>query len=136
MDRFDECSVYVRYNVFYDLLINSLRDLPEEQTSITQLPQFQSLPAKERARLLRLMASQSMLSRDVETEHVGGWLQKSRELDSTEKRTSVLLRLYNFSPQLAKWVLEIKRKGEVDPLTIAPFDDIDLSTNIVTHKSN
>ena len=135
MERFDECPLDVRYNVFYDLLVNSLRDLPEEQTSITQWPQFQSLPTKERARLLRLMASQSMLSREVEMDHIGSWLQKSGELDSTEKRTSALLRLYNFSPQLAKRVLEIKRKGEVDPLTIPPFADLDLSSNLVDEKS-
>jgi hypothetical protein len=136
MDRFNDCPVDVRYNVFYDLLVNSLRDLPEEQTSITQWPQFQSLPAKAQARLLRRMASQSVLSKEVETDYVGGWLQRSNELDSTDKRASALLRLYKFSPQLTKWVLEIKGKGEVDPLTIAPFADIDLSTNIVVQKSN
>ena len=136
MDGFEKCPVDVRSFVFYDLLVNSLRDLPEEQTSITQWPQFQDLPAKEQARLLRLLAGQSILTSVVETHHIRSWLQHSSELDSADKRTSVLLHLYNFSPQLAKWVLEIKRKTEIDPLTIAPFADIDLSTNIVVQKSN
>jgi glycosyltransferase involved in cell wall biosynthesis len=127
MDRFNECPVDVRAIVFYDLLILSLRDFPEKQIAVTHLPQFQLLLPEVQARLLRLMASRSMLEDDVEGEHVRSWLQKSYELDPTDMRAIIFRGLYNFSPQLSKRLLEIKRKDEADPLTISPFADINSS---------
>ncbi len=136
MDRFDECPVDVRSNVFYDLLINSYRDCPEEQLSITQMPQFHKLPAKDKARLFRLMAVRSLLSNRGDRVYVGLWLHRSRELDSSDRRTSLLLQLHNLSPQLAKKLIEIKGKEEIDPLTVVPFSDIDMSLNVVDSDFN
>lgn len=129
MDRFSSCPIDVQYNVFHDLLVNSLRYQPEEQTLITQWPQFENLPTKEKGKLFRLMASQAILSGDIEAKYICNWLSNSVVFDSNDKRTKTLLGLFKFNPQFAKFVLASKRWGEVDPITITPFSDIDMSTS-------
>ncbi len=43
--------------VFYDLLVNLLPGRPDRQTEVLNWPQFDDLPAAEKGRLVRLMAS-------------------------------------------------------------------------------
>jgi glycosyltransferase involved in cell wall biosynthesis len=124
MARYDECPVAVRSFVFYDLLVNLLRGQPAEQTAIMERPQFKDLPANEQARLLRLTATQALLSSESEQGYISRWFEKSRELDATDKRTSLLIHLHELNPRLARRFLEIKRRGEVDPLTVMPFADM------------
>jgi glycosyltransferase involved in cell wall biosynthesis len=130
MDRFDDCPVDVRVLVFYELLVNLLRDLPEEQDSITKLEQFQHLPEKERARLLRLLAAQSIMSETADRDLIYDWFQEIAELGPMDYQSKILMGMYKFSPTLTKLLIGLKRGHEVDSLTIPPFADIDFSSEI------
>jgi hypothetical protein len=136
MDGFDACPIDVRANVFHDLLVNLLRDLPEEQTRVTQWPQFQGLPNGEQARLLRLMASKALMSDQSKKEYARVWLERSCELDPSDFRSRILLGLYALHPQLPKKLLAYRYAKEIDPLTIAPFADITFSTSQETRKQD
>jgi glycosyltransferase involved in cell wall biosynthesis len=130
MDRFDDCPVDVRVLVFYELLVNLLRDLPEEQDSITKLEQFQHLPEKERARLLRLLAAQSIMSETADRDLIYDWFQEIAELGPMDYQSKILMGMYKFSSTLTKLLIGLKRGHEVDSLTIPPFADIDFSSEI------
>jgi hypothetical protein len=131
MARFDECPIDVRSSVFYDLLVNLMRGQPAEQTAIMERPQFKDLPANEQARLLRLTASQALLSSPSERAYISRWFKKSIELDATKRRTSILFNLYKISPKLARRSLQFKRNGEVALFALSPFADMDFSAESI-----
>lgn len=108
MQRFDRCSTETRWVVFYDLLVNHLNGFPERQSEIIQWPQFLNLTENMRARLLRLMASQAIvIGKDYLT--INRWLQKSRELDSLDWRTHLMMALYSFSPMICRFSIRSRR---------------------------
>jgi len=58
---FSRCALEIRIYSFYDILVNILSGDPDRQLKTTQEPEFQALPAIERARLFRLMARSALL---------------------------------------------------------------------------
>jgi glycosyltransferase involved in cell wall biosynthesis len=124
MDSFQACSVETRAMVFYDLLVNLLRGCPEQQSTITHGPEFQALPTEEQAKLLRLMSSKTLLY-EHEYGYVKDWLYRAHKLDTTDRRTSLLFILFRFNPFLCRLLLRAKTRQEADPLTIAPFADLE-----------
>lgn len=125
MRNFRNCSVRVRTAVFYDLLINLLIDFPERQTELTHCQEFTELPEQEQARLLRLMASTTVVHGQDQT-HVGKWLDRARQLNPMDWRADILWLLYHIHPKLLDMVLKIKDYRDVDPRTIPPFADMRL----------
>lgn len=127
MPNFQSCSVATRTAVFYDLLVTLLRGAPEEQSAITRWPEFQALPFKEQARLLRLMVSKSLLyasHTQGEQAHLAAWLHRSRQLNPNDWAALVVAGVYAINPLLCQWLLRLKTRHEVDPLTIPPFADL------------
>jgi hypothetical protein len=128
MSNFRNCSVRVRPAVFYDLLINLLIDFPERQTELTHRQEFTELPEQEQARLLRLMASTTVVHGQDQTQ-VGKWLDRARQLDPMDWRAGMLWLLYHIHPKLLGMVLKVKDHRGVDPRTIPPFADMRLGGN-------
>lgn len=123
MENFKTCSLDVRLNVFYDLLVNLLRGAPDQQIAITHWPEFLALPAPHQARLLRLMASKALLFEDKPT-YVEAWLRRALELNPKDFASILLYTLYRINPSLCKILLRAKIGRPVDPLTIPPFIDL------------
>lgn len=128
MPRFSECPLEVRTLVLHDLLVNLLRDDAPAREAVLQSAAFRQLPDTEQARILRLMASQSILIDAGERDRVRQWLQQSNRLDATDLRSRFLLSVHRLSPWLSRAMLGVRRLGQVDPLTIPPFADVQLST--------
>ena len=105
--RFKECSLQTRAFVFYDLLVNLLTGLPERQSEVTHWPEFIDLPAKERGRLLRLMASKA-LSRGEDNPVIREWLHTSFRLDPAEINSIVLNLSYSITPRLCRSLIRIR----------------------------
>jgi glycosyltransferase involved in cell wall biosynthesis len=126
MKHFNRCSDRVRTAVFYDLLINLLIDLPEQQTEITHWQEFAELPNPEQARLLRLMVSTNAVHGYDQT-HVQNWLDRARQLNPSDWRAAILWFLFRIHPKLLRTTLKIKKHQEIDPRTIQPFADMNLS---------
>ncbi len=123
MANFKTCSLDVRLNVFYELLVNLLRGAPDQQTAITHWPEFMALPAPHQARLLRLMASKALLFEDNPT-YVRAWLLRARELNPKDLAGALLYAAYRVNPSLCKILLQAKTGRPVDPLTVPPFADL------------
>lgn len=123
MENFKTCSLEIRLNVFYDLLVNLLRGAPDQQTAITCWPEFVALPVQQQARLLRLMASNALLFEDKPA-YVGGWLRRVQELNPNDLSGILLYTIYKINPSLCKILLRAKTGHRIDPLTIPPFADI------------
>lgn len=123
MASFQTCSVETRRAVFYDLLVTLLRGIPEQQSVITHWPEFQALPVKAQACLLRLMASKSLLY-GCDHAHIHQWLRRSLQLNPTDLVALGLAGLYFINPLLCRRLLRLKTRHEVDPLTIPPFADM------------
>ena len=123
MTRFSTCSAESREFVFYDLLINLLRNDPERQEAVTWWEEFSQLPASGRARLLRLMASQAMTI-GAWHPYVSGWLHRSRILDPSDVRGFILDKISRMSPYLCKRLLNLRslRRSRIN--NPDPFGDL------------
>lgn len=107
MESFRRCSVPTRRFVFYDLLINLLADSPERQAEVVHWPQFEELPRREQAGLLRLMAA-GLLRRGRFAPELIGWLERSRALDHADIKGALLSAAYGLSPRLCAALLRAK----------------------------
>lgn len=128
MNSFGKCSVHVRTAVFYDLLVNLLTDFPERQTEITHWQEFVDLPEQEQARLLRLMVSKTIVHGQNQTK-VMKWLDRSRKLNPSDWRATILWLLLQINPRLLSALLKAKGGWDVDPRTVHPFADINVNGN-------
>jgi glycosyltransferase involved in cell wall biosynthesis len=123
MDAFATCSIGIQTAVFYDLLANLLLDFPARQSEIIQSNQFLRLPKSERAKLLRLMASKTILHGKDQT-RVRDWLHQARSSDPGDWRAVFMSLLVDIDPRLLAWVLRRKNGQEIDPRLIPPFGDM------------
>jgi len=128
MKSFGTCSIHVRTTVFYDLLVNLLTDFPERQTEITHWQEFIDLPEQAQARLLRLMASKTVVHGKDQT-HVMKWLDRARQLHPSDWHVAMLWSLFHISPKLLCMLLKIKGGWEVDHRMVPPFADIQVESN-------
>jgi glycosyltransferase involved in cell wall biosynthesis len=120
---FANCPSDVRVAVFYDLLINSFGDAPERQREVIDWPEFSALPEPDRARLLRLMASDAILASGASND-ITEWLRRSRSVDPADLRGRLLTALHTYSPLLCRWLLRLRRLGRSAPAT-HPFADLE-----------
>jgi glycosyltransferase involved in cell wall biosynthesis len=125
MTSFNQCSLATREAVFYDLLVNLLRGYPERQTDITQWPQFLGLSGESQSRLLRLMASHTLVFEN-DTRYVRNWLGRSRELNPSDRTSAFLYTIFLINPRLCRLLTRIRKMRQADPLNIPPFSDIKL----------
>ncbi len=123
MARFGECSEESRSFVFYDLLINHLKERPERQAEIIEWPAFRELSTDEQARLLRLMASESLV-REKPSPLAGEWLRRAQALNPTDKKANLLGSLYRLSPWLCRFLLRAKKGRQAEPVQPSPFADL------------
>lgn len=107
MESFRRCSAETRSFVFYDLLIDLFADSPERQAEVIRWPQFEELPAREQARLLRLMAA-GLLRRGRRAPEIPGWLERSRALDRADVKGALLAAAHGLSPRLCGALLRAK----------------------------
>ncbi|MHB1415265.1 MAG: glycosyltransferase family 2 protein [Chloroflexota bacterium] len=129
MEGFRSCSVGTRTAVFYDLLVNLLRGLPERQSEVVEWSEFRELPREAQARLLRLMASKSIIE-GVEDTCVKDWLRQSRRLNASDTRCALLSAVYAISPSLCKTLLRLRTRRQVDPLSVPPLADLKLGKTL------
>jgi glycosyltransferase involved in cell wall biosynthesis len=123
MENFHQLSVKTQYAVFYDLLVNLLQGHPNQQSSITDWPQFQRLPVADQARLLRLMASRAMIT-GGEHEHILSWLQNARELAPKDRKAAILTRLYLTSPKISQILLRARSMSRSNAAGNPLFGDL------------
>jgi glycosyltransferase involved in cell wall biosynthesis len=123
LKSFDRCSVGTRAAAFYDLLVFLLLGKPQEQAEIIGGAGFAKLPAKEQARILRLMASKAILHAE-ECPLVAEWLRRARALNRSDKTAFLLSVLWELSPALCRQVLRVRTRSEGDPRLLHPFGDI------------
>jgi hypothetical protein len=121
--RFQECPLEVQTAVFYDLLVNLLTGQAERQTAVTQWPQFLALPAAEQSRLYRLMAGKALLASERGTP-VERWLQQARQLNPSDKRNQLLVRLYRLHPALCRAFLRRRAQGQSGRHKPSPFANL------------
>lgn len=107
MESFRRCSVPTRSFVFYELLIELLADSPEKQAEVVRWPQFEELPERDQARLLRLTAA-SQLRRGRLAPEIAGWLARSRALHHADLKGTLLSLAYGLSPRLCSKLLHAK----------------------------
>jgi hypothetical protein len=120
---FSRCSLETRYYVFYDLLIDILAGYPEKQDDVLHWQTFLALPERERAKLLRLMASQA-ISEGSDQKYIRRWLQESQKISGGEIKSIFLAYLYRISPKLCKSILQIKRLSHEKTVDTSPFGNL------------
>ena len=124
LPNFGTLSAETRAAVFYDLLITLLAGQPEKQSAVTQWAEFRALPAAEQARLLRLLASQSLLAENGQPELTRRWLADSRRLNPADRRGAVLAALYGIHPAVSRAFLRFKSLFNPREINNAPLGDI------------
>jgi len=135
LPRFGACSTAVRVSVFYDLVGNLLLGRRAEQNKAVGTEMFAQLPAKERSRLLRLMASKTILHNE-DHRYVADWLSQSKRITAWDPRTFVVGVAYHLSPVLCRLLLAIRACGERDPRQLAPFADIQKHSTIRCERAH
>jgi glycosyltransferase involved in cell wall biosynthesis len=123
MSRFARCPPPVKAAVFYDLLVNALGGRPDRQQEAVDWPQFRDLPMDEQARLLRLMASGTILARGDDAV-ARRWLAQAAALNPSDLRAQALRRLCAVSPRLCRLVLRLRRTRLEAPASWSPYADL------------
>jgi hypothetical protein len=123
MAGFVACPLDVRVNVFHDLLVNGLRDVPERQGAVLEWPEFLALPPAERGRLLRLIASAAVLH-GTDPASTQDWIRRARAANAWDVRVLVVDLVHRLSPALCRLALRLRRVGQEDPATRHPFADL------------
>jgi len=89
------------------------------KVEIIQWPEFLALPAVERARILRIMATHA--SGDAHSRlYIQDWLSQSHKLNPSDWRVAALRQLNRFSPSLFQYVTSIRRQ----PTSQSPLGDV------------
>jgi hypothetical protein len=126
MPAFARCPANVRAAAFYDLLLNALADAPDRQREVVEWPQFADLPKTEQARLLRLMASRTLVAAG-DRAVARRWCAQSSALHPADPRAKLLTLLDEASPWLCRTMLRLRtarqrRRAE----RFRPFADLGL----------
>lgn len=123
LDSFARCPPDVKFNVFYDLLVNLLRDFPDRQDEVTRWPSFAALPADDRARLLRLTASKAIVI-GGDDPLIAGWLSRARQLSPGDWRGAIVQTAFSISPAVCRAGLRLRTRGQVDTIGLPTFADL------------
>lgn len=123
LDAFSGLPEQIRSAVFYDLLINQLIGKPKRQNEIVQWPEFLNLSTNEQARLLRLMASKSILI-GFGNDLIKEWLQKSLSLNPQNRRGVILSSLYRIHPKVCQLFLYVRSLFEHENGRSSPFGQL------------
>ena len=126
LNNFNYCSLETRWNVFHDLLVYSLNGFPDRQTEITQWGEFRDLPPDYQAKLFRLMASQAIVNESTSSS-IKLYLRRSKELNPSDWRGGLLIRLYNLNPYLCQQLLRFRRGYQTRHVNNPPFFDVGIA---------
>ena len=99
---FADLSIPTRREFFYNLLVGLLSEAPEQQQDIFTSPAFHSLSDPERARLLRLVATNHLL-RGVHLGFAQDCLLEALVVWPRDRKSQLLLSLMSFNPRA--WIL-------------------------------
>lgn len=124
LDGFGRLSLETRSFVFYDLLVNLLLGNPDEQDRILQHPEWLRLPNVTRARILRLMARDSLLQTTVDPDYPGSWLKQSLDTNLADSRSRLWWLLFRIHPGLCRTFMRIRRGDKPASNLPQPFEDI------------
>jgi len=124
MEAFATCALDIRVYAFFDLLVNLLSGEPERQATITQWPEFQDLPAAEKARLYRLIAGRG-LRLGIEKMYVDRWFHQAFRLNSLDPRNVLLFLSYSLSPQICRLILQSRSAFHQSHKAQSPFGLLD-----------
>jgi hypothetical protein len=128
LEDFKNCSLETRIAVYYDLLVNLLVSFPDRQSVITESPEFQELPAKNRAKLYRLMATKSIIT-GVDKTWAYHWLQRSRNLNPRDIRGIIIRLLLDINPNLCETIIRIRSLPFQNQIDNSPFNQINQDPN-------
>lgn len=123
LQSFASCDVQTRSYVFYDLLVELLRQRAERQEEVIQWPEFLALPPKERARIFRLMATSIPADRRNQS-RVHRWLEFSARLAPSDWRSQLLFRLHRLSPALYRSAFKLRSLRKNKHLKGSPLGDV------------
>lgn len=124
LDAFPQLADEIRTAVFYDLLVNLLVGYPQRQNEISKGVEFKNLPKLQQARLLRLMASKSIL-KGVNSSLINDWLRRSGELNPSDRRGAIVARLYHTHPILCRIFLNLRQKIRAEEDAPSPFGSLE-----------
>ena len=126
MPGFANCPAGVQVWAFYDLLVNALANRPDHQQEVLGWPQFLRLPAAEKSRLLRLIASRAIVA-GLDRTIAEAWLRESRALNPSDLRARAILALHDASPALCRNLLRARTARERQRAEqFRPFGDLGL----------
>lgn len=132
LSRFTQCSLETRREVFYDLLVAQLTGHPRRQDEITTWPQFTALPTPMQANLLRLMATELLvtaaedelpLAADGAAHHEQAalWLRRARRIHPGDWPSGLFLALQRLNPTLLQRLLHLRRRRTAGHRPTSPF---------------
>ena len=125
LPSFADSPLDVRAEVFYALLVDALEGSPPRQDDVVSWPQFQSLPARDRARLLRLMASRALVT-EGDRDAARRWLTQSIAADPSDLRARLLLGLDRTSARLCRAMLRLRTAGQRRRAAAPPYADLNV----------
>jgi glycosyltransferase involved in cell wall biosynthesis len=123
LNGFKTCPDDVRVYVFYDLLLNLLAEHPDRQMEVIKIAEFLTLPRKEQARLIRLMASKAIVNK-IETKYIDDWLDRSRALNPKDQRGALINVCYEISPSLCTSILRLRGFPKRKNIKTSLFGDL------------
>ncbi|PKN83795.1 MAG: hypothetical protein CVU46_16055 [Chloroflexi bacterium HGW-Chloroflexi-8] len=117
--RFDNCSNEVKYYAFYDLLVNIIHSQDKRQNDWIKSNQFRKIQKKDRAKLLRLTAAESIVKNHTNP-YIKEWLQTSISLNPIDLKTCLIIILTKLFPNITHKIL-LMRHNSVQSANNSPF---------------
>jgi glycosyltransferase involved in cell wall biosynthesis len=122
--RFAMVQDSYKFSFFHDFLLYDLDLRTDDQTSITNHPNFITLPKKVQANLVRLLASGYLLvSKDIPQVRI--WLAKSWRLNPFDPKTVILLFLAYFKTGPFELLFTLLQRIKLRTKSYSsPFDEV------------
>jgi hypothetical protein len=119
--RFQQAADEKKAAFFYDLLLQDLAEDVVAQEKILADPVFQLLSARQRSRLLRIVAV-DYVQRGKQTAIARQWLRRAWAAAPTDPKTAVVTLLAHISPALARRVIDQWQGRRQTERVLSPFE--------------
>jgi glycosyltransferase involved in cell wall biosynthesis len=119
--RFKDVSLTTKSAFFYYLLVNNLNGRPEIQEEMISSAQFCDLPNQEKARLLRLMASEYILE-GKNIDRASSWLTTASKMNPWDKKLVLMRWAFQINNNFAKFLIRTWRASQTKEALFSPLE--------------
>lgn len=121
LQKFNQCKEETKSYVFFDLLVNLIEN-DEEIDRLLSHPSFGQLSPCEQNRLIRLVVIKRLIHQPNH-QFIYKWISNAVRLCPKDRKTNLIRIMYQISPIILHYLLNLREKMRTENTTISPFSN-------------